>query len=273
MTHAWLPLAPCNDNCVHRDPVGPLGRVARILLFCWRSLLVLIVLPVMPLTAIPHPRQDRVIRLYSRLVLRCIGVRLHKSGGPFRNVNGVLVASPHISWVDVLVIWAFMPGTFVAKTEMLSWPGLGWMARALKVIPIDRTKLRPLPDVVGQVTARLRSGQTVVVFPEGTSWCGRAYGPFRPAMFQAAIDAGRPVQPLRLSYHQPDGRLSTVPAFVGDDTMAESFWRVLSTRRTVGHVSVGELQLPDADRRQLARRCQAEIWGTIGPQTERELVT
>jgi hypothetical protein len=91
-------------------------------------------------------------------------------------------------------------------------------------------------------------------------------------MFQAAIDAGRPVQPLRLSYHHPDGRLSTVPAFVGDDTMAESFWRVLSTRRTVAHVSVGELQLPGTDRRQLARRCQAAIWGTVGPQTEHELV-
>ena len=80
--------------------------------------------------------------------------------------------------------------------------------------------------MVDTVTARLRAGQTVVAFPEGTTWCGLAYGPFRPAIFQAAIDAGRPVQPLRLSYHHRDGRPSTVPAFVGDDTLLSSFLRV-----------------------------------------------
>ena len=60
------------------------------------------------------------------------------------------------------------------------------------------------------IADRLRAGHTVVAFPEGTTWCGLAYGPFRPAMFQAAVDAGRPVQPLRLAYHHRDGRPSTV---------------------------------------------------------------
>ena len=60
--------------------------------------------------------------------------------------------------------------------------------------------------MVCAVADRLRAGQTVVAFPEGTTWCGLAYGPFRPAMFQAAVDAGRPVQPLRLTYHHRDGQ-------------------------------------------------------------------
>ena len=89
----------------------------------------------------------------------------------------------------------------------------------MKVIPIERDNLRRLPDVVGAVADRLRAGQTVVAFPEGTTWCGLGYGPFRPAMFQAAIDAGRPVQPLRLTYHHRDGSPSTVAAFIGDDTL------------------------------------------------------
>ena len=49
-----------------------------------------------------------------------------------------------------------------------------------------------LPGVVDTVAARLRAGQTVVAFPEGTTWCGLASGPFYPAMFQAAVDTGRP---------------------------------------------------------------------------------
>ncbi len=69
------------------------------------------------------------------------------------------------------------------------------------------------------MAARLGTGQTVVAFPEGTTWCGVACVSFYPAMFQAAIDAGRPVQPLRLTYHQVDGLISTTPAFVGQDTL------------------------------------------------------
>ena len=144
----------------------------------------------------------------------------------------MLVVSGHVSWVDIFSIGAVMPGSFVAKAEMISWPGLGIAARLMKVIPIERASLRRLPDVVETVAARLRAGQTVVAFPEGTTWCGLAYGPFRPAMFQAAVDAGRPVQPLRLSYHHRDGTPSTVAAFVGDDTLMASIRRLVTARRT-----------------------------------------
>ncbi len=113
--------------------------------------------------------------------------------------------------------------------------------------------------MVAAVADRLRAGHTVVAFPEGTTWCGLAYGPFRPAMFQAAIDAGRPVQPLRLTYHHRDGRPSTVPAFVGDDTLLASIRRVITARRTVvprpGRVAAAA----GDDRRELAARCEAAV--------------
>jgi 1-acyl-sn-glycerol-3-phosphate acyltransferase len=258
-THAWLPRASCDESCVRVEPVGLPGRVVRLLRGIVRTFLVVALLPAIPVLAIPQPGQTRAVQVYCWLVLRCIGVRITKSGGPIRNVPGVLVVSPHMSWIDALVIYALLPGTFIAKAEMVSWPGLGVIARLMNVIPIDRAKLRLLPDVVEAVAERLRSGRTVVAFPEGTTWCGLAYGPFRPAIFQAAIDAGRPVQPLRLSYHQRDGRPSTAPAYVGDDTLASSFWRLTTTRTTFARVHVEELQLPGGHRRDLAQRCQAAV--------------
>jgi 1-acyl-sn-glycerol-3-phosphate acyltransferase len=104
-----------------------------------------------------------------------------------------------------------------------------------------------------------------VVFPEGTTWCGSSGGShpgsglFYPAMFQAPIDAGRPVQPLRLTYHHVDGTVSTAPAFVGDDRLLRSICRLLSARRTVARVRVASLQLPGTDRRALASRCHAAV--------------
>ena len=210
---------------------------------------------------------DRAVRAYCRVLLRCVGVRITKSGSPIRNVPGVLVVSPHISWVDVLVIYTLLPGSFVVTSEVGEWLGIGLMTRVMKAIPIERTRLRQLPEVVAAMTERLRSGRTVVAFPEGTTWCGLAQGPFRPAMFQAAIDAGRPVQPLRVTYHHRDGQPSTVPAFLGDDTFPQSYRRLVAAKQTIAHVRVEELQLPGASRRELARRCEQVVRPKDNPHT------
>ena len=198
------------------------------------------------------------------MMLRCLGVRITVSGGPIRNLKGVLVVSGHVSWVDIFAIGAVLPGSFVARADLIDWPALGFLAKLMKVIPIERTNLRRLPDVVQTVANRLQAGQTVVAFPEGTTWCGVGYGPFRPAMFQGAVDAGRPVQPLRLTYHHRDGAPSTVPAFIGDDSLLASIRRVITARLTVCHVQVQSLQLPGESRRELAARCEAAVRGTSG---------
>ena len=259
MTTPWVPRASCTDDCMHAG-TAPLGRrplvALRVLL---RTMLALALLPAMPLLAVPLPGRSHLQRGYCRLMLRALGVRITVSGGPIRNLRGVLVVSGHISWVDIFSIGAVMPGSFVAKAELISWPAFGVLARLMKVIPIERSNLRRLPDVVQNVAARLRTGRTVVAFPEGTTWCGLGYGEFRPAMFQAAIDAGRPVQPLRLTYHHRDGRASTVPAYIGDDTLLASLRRLVVARRTVVHVHVESLQLPGTDRRDLAARCQSAV--------------
>ena len=80
-------------------------------------------------------------------------------------------------------------------------------------------------------------------------------------MFQAAVDAGRPVQPLRLNYHHRDGKPSTVAAYVGDDTLIASIRRLVTARRTIVHVRVESLQLPGTDRRDLAARCETAVRG------------
>lgn len=257
--HSWLPRATCDDSCVRVGAASPRWRV--VLRVSLRIALALLVTPLVPLALVPLPGQARVQRFYCRVVLRCFGVRISVSGSPIRNLRGVLVVSPHMSWLDVFAIGSVLPGSFVARADLFG----DLLVRLLRIIPIERADLRRLPGVVETVAGRLRAGQTVVAFPEGTTWCGLARGSFYPAMFQAAIDAGRPVQPLRLTYHHGDGGVSTAPAFVGDDTLKRSMCRLLAVRRTVAHVHVESLQLPGTDRRALARRCQSAV-GLGAPQ-------
>jgi 1-acyl-sn-glycerol-3-phosphate acyltransferase len=251
--HAWLPRATCDSTCVGVGPAS--SRWLVVLRVTLRLVLALLVLLGAPLTLVPMPGQTRLRQFYCRMVLRCFGVRISVSGAPIRNLRGVLVVSPHMSWLDVFAIGAVLPGWYVARADMFG----DLSARLLKIIPIERANLRRLPGVVAAVAERLRAGQTVVAFPEGTTWCGVACGSFYPAMFQAAIDTGRPVQPLRLTYHHVDGLISTAPAFVGDDTLWAAMCRLMTLRRTLAHVHVESLQLPGTDRRALARRCQSAV--------------
>jgi 1-acyl-sn-glycerol-3-phosphate acyltransferase len=261
--HPWLPRASCDASCISVGAAAAGQPVVVAWRIAVRATCAVLLLSALPLLAIPMPGRSHIQRGYCRMMLRCLGVRITVSGGPIRNLRGVLVVSGHVSWVDIFAIGAVMPGSFVARADLVDWPALGVLARIMKVIPIDRASLRRLPDVVSTVAGRLRAGHTVVAFPEGTTWCGLAYGPFRPAMFQAAVDAGRPVQPLRLSYQHRDGRPSTLAAYVGEDTLMASIRRLVTARRTVVHVQVESLQLPGTSRRDLAARCEVAVRGDV----------
>lgn len=255
--HAWLPKTTCDDTCVRGShPDWPV----RVAMRSWlRVLAVTLVLLALPVLTIPLPGRSAVQRGYCRLVLRCLGIRVNLSGNPIRNISGVLVVSNHTSWVDVFVIGSVIPGSFVARADLVSWPAVGIAARMVGIIPIERRSLRGLPPVVDTVADRLSTGRTVVAFPEGTTYCGRHRGRFRPAVFQAAIDSGRPVQPLHLAYRHRDGRPSTVTAFLGEDSLWASVKRTVAEPNTTADLTVGPLQIPGSSRRELAARCEPSI--------------
>ena len=255
--HAWLPKTSCDDGCVQSALGQPGHRVVEAIRVTRRITVAALVVLTLPLLAVPLPGHLHAKRIYCRAVLRCLGIRVTRSGGPIRNLRGMLVVGNHTSWVDVFAIGALLPGSFVARADLVDWPAVGLLARLANVIPIERRSLQRLPGVVDTVAHRLRNGRTVVAFPEGTTFCGQDHGRFRPALFQAAVDTGRPVQPLRLTYHHRDGTPSTATAFLGDDSLWASVVRIARARRTVVHVDVRPLQLPGTTRSDLAARCQA----------------
>ncbi|MET3803743.1 1-acyl-sn-glycerol-3-phosphate acyltransferase [Nakamurella sp. UYEF19] len=179
---------------------------------------------------IPGSGRDRrgawALQRVSRWVLRAVGVRLVVTGAPRSGPS--LVVGNHISWLDILALSASAPMRMVAKSEVGTWPIVGGAARRTGTLFLQRDRLRELPDAVAAMTAALRSGARVQVFPEGTTRCGGAVNPFRRAAFQAAIDAGVVVSPVTVSYRGPRGCAATTVAFVGDQTLADSMRRVLS---------------------------------------------
>jgi 1-acyl-sn-glycerol-3-phosphate acyltransferase len=198
-----------------------------------------------------------LVRQWSRAVVRAAGVRVRITGSA-APTGGLLLVANHISWLDIPLLAAVRPARMLAKTEIRQWPVAGPLAARGGVLFIDRDRLRALPDTVARIAQVLRDGQAVAVFPEGSTWCGRAQGTFRRAVFQAALDAGVPVQPVRLRYRIAGGTATTAPAFVGEDTLLASLWRVASARGVVAEVEVRGAIAPGThpDRRSLARAAQ-----------------
>lgn len=255
---AWLPGAPCSPHrCV--ESVRPWAGLPRSALRLVGLLLVVLagVLST-PVAAMlrPDPR-DRWIRRWCRLVVRVAGVGTRVTGTA-PPAGGLLMVANHISWLDIPLLAAVRPARMLAKTEVRGWPVAGKIAARGGTLFIDRDRLRALPDTVRRIAEALRAGGAVVAFPEGSTWCGRAQGRYRRAVFQAALDAGAPVQPVRLRYRFADGRASTAAAFVGEDPLLTSLWRVVSARGLVAEVDLRPPLAPGAhpDRSALATAAQ-----------------
>jgi len=144
----------------------------------------------------------------------------------------------------------------VAKCEVRDWPGIGGLAAVLGAIFVDRSRPKSLPVTVAEVAGELRAGRSVAVFPEGTTFCGAGRGRFRPAMFQAAVDAGAPVVPVVDQLRLDGGRVRRRRHAVGPRYAAIAGLRELSVT-LVGSPALRPAG--GADRRMLARAAQASI--------------
>jgi 1-acyl-sn-glycerol-3-phosphate acyltransferase len=244
----WQPVSGCGQTCRDgRDArVAGVRVVLRLVALCGVLLIGLIVVPL---------TRGRAVQTIARALLAAVGVRLSWRG-PMPRQASLLVAN-HVSWLDIVALLAVTPVRLVAKHEVGGWPGIGALASVTGAIFMDRSRPKTLIKTVGEVADALRGGRSVAVFPEGTTFCGPERGRFRPAVFQAAINASAPIVPVTIGYD------STAAAFIGDDSLWSSVCRVASLRRlTVTLVGSPALRpAPEADRRILARAAQASMGG------------
>ncbi|MFM0335500.1 lysophospholipid acyltransferase family protein [Paraburkholderia fungorum] len=198
-------------------------------------------------------------RAWSVKMLRLCGMQLVVHNDSARLDRGTLVVANHISWIDIYVINAWRPTPFVSKAEIRQWPVVGWLAQQLDTVFIQREKRSDAKRIMHELSDRLSAGELMCVFPEGTTSNGLALLPFHANMFQAAVSAGAPVQPLCLMYEDAQGRQSTAPAYIDDLTLADSLNLLLRGGPLTAHVYVGAPLAPGADRRTLAAQAEEVI--------------
>jgi 1-acyl-sn-glycerol-3-phosphate acyltransferase len=197
------------------------------------------------------------IRWWSAKLLRVLGLRASVHGEPAR--EAVLVVANHVSWLDIAAIHAVAPHVrFVSKADVLGWPMIGKMVRGAGTLFIERDRKRDALRVVHQVAEALARGETVAVFPEGTTTDGHALLPFHANLLQAALAARVPVQPLALRYS--DAHHAVSPAATFPTTLAASLWSIACAEGL--HVRLRWLQVHEPagqERRALAAALRERI--------------
>lgn len=169
-----------------------------------------------------------IIRLWHRVLLAILGLRLQVHGEPPK--APALIVANHISWVDIPALGAVCPGHFVAKSEISTWPVIGWLAHQAGTFYIKRGDRKASAGVAECMSQAFMDGQSVLLFPEGTSTDGRGVRAFHARLFAAAIETGSPVQPVSLHYPDRLGFGHSAAPFIGEDTLLQHIWRLLRAR-------------------------------------------
>ncbi len=239
---------------------------ARLLVYVGFTLLCLPVQLVA--VALGASAQTRFPVWYHRRCLRILGVQIEVRGE--RSVqNPTLFVANHGGYIDISLLGALIPGSFVAKTEVGTWPLFGLLAKLQRTVFVDR-KRGSTETQRNDIAVRLHAGDNLILFPEGTSSDGNRVLPFKSALFSvAAIDSGQGplrVQPVSIAYTMingiPMGRaLRPFLAWYGDMDMGPHLLRLAGlgkiTAAVTFHppVTLAELR----SRKALAAHCEHAI--------------
>ncbi|HZP20844.1 MAG TPA: lysophospholipid acyltransferase family protein [Bauldia sp.] len=215
------------------------------------------------------PVAARLPWYWQRLACFMAGVRVTVEGKPA--TGSVLMASNHVSWLDISVIGSIAPVSFVAKQEVASWPVVGTLARLQRSVFIDRTRRTRAADDTAAIAERVGVGDAIVLFAEGTTGDGNRMLPFRSALIGAAQMAGArggiaSVQPVAIVYTAIQGlpmghRDRPTVAWYGDMKLGGHFMTLIGLGSLDVTVRFGEPVAigPADDRKRITALCQEEV--------------
>ncbi|HYE48812.1 MAG TPA: lysophospholipid acyltransferase family protein [Azospirillaceae bacterium] len=177
--------------------------------------------------------------VYHRICLRMLGIEVRVTGAA-PAAAPVLFISNHSSYLDIPVLASVLPASFVAKSEVGTWPLFGLLAKLQRTVFVDRQSRTDAGRQRDSMAGRLQDGDSLILFPEGTSSDGNRTLPFKTALFSVAGTriGERPVtvQPVSVVCTHLDGMpmgfgLRSLYAWYGDMELPPHLWRVVRTGR------------------------------------------
>lgn len=216
----------------------------------------------------------RYVRVYFAVVTRILGFHVVRKGVATADASPVLFIANHASYLDIIVLGSLIEANFVAKSEVAGWPGFGFLSRIARTVFVDR-KRGGTGKERDALSSRLAAGDSLILFPEGTSNDGNRVLPFKSSLFAVAQAKGEggaalPVQPISVAYTRLDGHpmcraFRPFYAWYGDMTLAGHLFALLGLGQlTVEVVFHPPVTIADfGDRKALANHCHDVIANAV----------
>jgi 1-acyl-sn-glycerol-3-phosphate acyltransferase len=213
--------------------LGPLRLLGLLLLLVVGLLIATLVFP-----WLAQASRNRIIGAWSRALVVVCGLRVDVVGqlqgelartGMLAGRPGRLLLANHVSWIDIFALNAALPIRFVAKSEIGRWPVMGMLVTLAGTLYIERGRRHAVHATNQRVREKLMAGESVAVFPEGTTTDGSRLLAFHSNLVAPALEMRCEVWPVALRYSQ-HGAPTLVPTFVGETTLVESMWRIATAR-------------------------------------------
>jgi 1-acyl-sn-glycerol-3-phosphate acyltransferase len=243
---------------------------AAIILFVFFTTAIFVAIPVQwLLLTLRLPAARTFPHGYYKFLVSMMGIRIEQIGAP--DAEGpLLIAANHTSYFDIPVFGSLLPVSFIAKSEVRKWPVFGLCAELDRTIFVDRNSRSRAVTDRDQIQARLRQGDRLVLFPEGTSGDGNSILPFKSSLLSVAeLDTGGArcrVQPVSIAYTRlnglPMGRIKRpLFAWYGDMDLMPHLWAALAAGpvdvAVEFHPAVTVAEL--GDRKALASHCEEKV--------------
>ncbi len=208
-------------------------------------------------------RPTWVPQLYNKMLSALLGLKYSIEGNP--PSCGMILAN-HVSWKDILILNAALPLSLIAKREVGGWPLFGSLARLQGTIFINRERKRSIIASLAEIQTRLKVGDTMVLFPEGTTHNGKSVLPFKSSFVAAAERTQTQVTPVTIIYQSQHGLPLTLRqrpnvAWYGEGTLAPHLMGVLRGGPVQVKVIFHEpLQIKDfANRKALTKEAEMTV--------------
>ncbi|CAG4929654.1 unnamed protein product [Acidocella sp. C78] len=240
-------------------------------------------LPVQLVLIRRHGRAKRALPLrYWGGVARILGLQIQVIGRLAETeTRPVLFVSNHTSWLDIVALGAVLPGCFIAKADVGRWPGISAVARAGRTIFVSRARTGAGRERA-ELAERLAAGDSLILFPEGTTSDGARVLPFRSSFLALAETDPPPlIQPVTIVYDRMDSlpvcrRNRPRIAWYGDMDIASHYaelgrhdWRATIVLDDPIEIDGGRKALTASLERQIAARAAAIRQGRFpGPFTK-----
>lgn len=167
-------------------------------------------------------------QLWHKGVCRIMGLKTEIIGTPDSSRQTIYISN-HISDLDIPVIGSVIRASFIAKTEVATWPVLGFLARIQQTAFISRSS-KDVKHVKNALHTMLTEGKSLILFPEGTSSGGTDVLPFKSSLFSLLQDHPISLQPFTIQVIKANGAPAITQtdrdfyAYYGDIELAPHLW-------------------------------------------------